>query len=276
MKNIVVIYHDDLDGFGAAWAAWKKFGNKADYFSADYADTAPVMVKGKELYMLDFGYSKKIMEALLEANKKFVLIDHHITRTDTVKILKEYVWDVKRSGCALAWEYFHPDKKIPKMLEYIEDYDLWKFKFKNTRELTIFLESAKRDFKAWNKFAADIENKKKFVSYLEKGEIILNFTDKLVKFLASNAKEAIFEGKRAMVVNSPIFNSEIGNYLINKTKKPIAVIWSVKNGQITVSLRSSKQVDVSKISRKYKGGGHKQAAGFELKMGERIPWKIIE
>ena len=31
-KNIVIIYHTDCrDGFGAAWAAWKKFGDSATY-----------------------------------------------------------------------------------------------------------------------------------------------------------------------------------------------------------------------------------------------------
>ena len=32
LKKIVVIYHDQCrDGFGAAYAAWKKFGDDASY-----------------------------------------------------------------------------------------------------------------------------------------------------------------------------------------------------------------------------------------------------
>jgi len=32
LKEIVIIYHADCpDGFGAAYAAWKKFGDKASY-----------------------------------------------------------------------------------------------------------------------------------------------------------------------------------------------------------------------------------------------------
>ena len=32
-KKILVIYHDDLDGFTGAWAAWKKLKDKAEYIS---------------------------------------------------------------------------------------------------------------------------------------------------------------------------------------------------------------------------------------------------
>ena len=36
-KNIVVLYHADcLDGFGAAYAAWEKFGDTAEYIPVQY------------------------------------------------------------------------------------------------------------------------------------------------------------------------------------------------------------------------------------------------
>ena len=48
LKNIVVIYHADCrDGFGAAYAAWKKFGDRAtrafeDIFLRNIATRCPV------------------------------------------------------------------------------------------------------------------------------------------------------------------------------------------------------------------------------------------
>ncbi len=274
MKNIIVLYHDDLDGFGAAWAAWKKIGNKADYLPVDFGKPMPTGLKNKEIYILDFCYSEVETKALLNNNKRVVVIDHHITRKGIFKILKEYIWDTKRAGCVLSWQYFHPSKKIPKLLEYIECLDLWTFKLKNTREITLFIESLPRDFKLWNKVAFEIENKNKLSAYFEKGKLITDIVVKIIRTLALNSENAIFENKKSVVVNSPIFGSELGNYLIKKTKRPIAIIWSLKNGEIRVQLRSSKSVDVSKIAQKYGGGGHKQAAGFSLKTGEKNPWRI--
>lgn len=276
MKSIIILHHNDLDGFGSAWSAWKKFGNKADYLAVDFGEPMPAGLKNKEIYILDFSYPEAELKALLENNKKLVLIDHHITSKDKVKILKEYVWDTKHSGCVLSWKYFHPGQKIPKLIEYVEGIDLFSFKLKNTREITLFLETLPKDFKLWNKVVSGMENKGKFSEYLKAGRIIAGFMDKIIEIIASNFQDAIFEGKKVSVVNSPIFNSELGGYLLKKIKNPIAVIWSAKNGEIRVSLRSSKQVDVSKIAQKYGGGGHKQAAGFYLDAGQQIPWRITK
>ncbi|TRZ64078.1 MAG: hypothetical protein D4Q79_02370 [Spirochaetia bacterium] len=274
MKNIIILYHNDLDGFGAAWAAWKKFGNKADYLAVDFGKSMPVGLKNKEVYILDFCYSEAETRMILKNNKKLIVIDHHITQKDTIKILKEYIWDIKRAGCVLSWKYFHPQKKIPKLIEYVEDMDLWKFKLKDTREIIPFLETLPRDFKIWDKVISEMENKNKFSEYLEKGKVIAGFMEKIIEILASNSEDAIFEGKKASVVNSPIFNSELGGYLLKKTKNSVVIIWSLKNDGVRVSLRSLKGVDVSKLAQKYGGGGHKQAAGFFLEVGEKIPWQI--
>ena len=280
MKNIVILYHDDLDGFGAAWAAWKKFGDKADYLAVDhYVDhynLAPLELKDKEIYSLDFCYPKEQTEILLKNNKKLVVIDHHITNKETIKILKYYVWDIKRSGCVLSWQYFHPGKKIPKLIGYIEDIDLWKFKNKNTRPLTMVLEGLPYNFKLWNKIAVELENKNKSLVYLKQGKAIVEFIDKAVNIIALNTEKVIFEKKKALAINSPIFACELGDFFIKKKKSPVAIIWSLRNGKIKVQLRSSKKVDVSKLAQKYGGGGHKQAAGFILEIGEKIPWRTIK
>ena len=55
MKDIIVIYHGECsDGFGGAWAAWKKFGETVDYIGAHHGDEPPVGLVGKEIYFIDF------------------------------------------------------------------------------------------------------------------------------------------------------------------------------------------------------------------------------
>ena len=52
-KLIVVFYHAECtDGFTAAWAAWKKFGNRADYVPIFHITPPPLRLKNPQNYFL--------------------------------------------------------------------------------------------------------------------------------------------------------------------------------------------------------------------------------
>ena len=64
-----VIYHADCtDGFGAAYAAWKQLGNRAEYFACKHG-TPPPDVKGKIVAILDFSFNT-ISEKLIPKKSK--------------------------------------------------------------------------------------------------------------------------------------------------------------------------------------------------------------
>ena len=51
MKNNIVLYHAGCpDGFGAAWACWKKFGDNAEYMPVSHGSPPP-NVEGKNVYI---------------------------------------------------------------------------------------------------------------------------------------------------------------------------------------------------------------------------------
>ncbi len=274
MKNIVVIYHNDLDGFGAAWAAWKKFGNKAKYLASDYTMPVHRGLKNKEIYFLDFCYALSEMKKLKKEAKSITIIDHHISKKSVLKIADNYSYNVNNSGAVLAWKYFYPQKPIPKLLFYIEDDDLYQFKMPFTKKLIAFLNFCDLKFFLWNKIADDFENFKKRKAYIKKGEILLKYEEIITRHLISHVIKIKFNGYNALVVNSPVFHSKIGHILVEKNP-PIGVVWYQHNGQNVFSLRSNGKVDVSKIAKKYGGGGHKAAAGFELDIKKGMPWKYL-
>lgn len=276
MKSIIVLYHKDChDGFGGAWSAWKKFGNKANYIGVEH-QSQPPKLKNKEIYLIDFCYSKKeIMEKLLENNKKVAVIDHHISQKETIKISSEYIYNLNHSGSVLAWKYFHPKKTIPKLLLHIEDMDIWKFKLPKTTELMSALEIYDFNFKIWNKIADDFENKKTKEKYIAEGELILKYEQEIIDRLMKTADEANFKGYKTAIVNSPVLHSQIGNAFVKKGYS-IAAIWSQKNGKRKISLRSNGKIDVSKIAKEFGGGGHKAAAGFSINTEKPLPWKIVK
>ena len=56
LKPDMCIYHGNCqDGFGAAWAVWKRFGDAVEYVPGFYGQPAPD-VAGRSVVMVDFSY----------------------------------------------------------------------------------------------------------------------------------------------------------------------------------------------------------------------------
>ncbi len=275
MKNIIVLYHANCpDGFGAAWAAWKKFKNKADYIAVSPHLLPQKSIKNKEVYILDTIYPAKILKELKAKNKSITVLDHHISNKSDIKSADNWVFDLNHSGAVLAWQYFHPKKAVPRLLQHIEDYDLWHFKLPFTKEIFIVLELLDFDFRDWSKFAAKLEKVNSRKKIITEGKVILKYQKSLVRKIVKDATLVRFAGYKMFAVNSPVLGSEIGNALVKKLP-PLSLVWRVKNGKIGCSLRSNGKVDVAKIAKRFGGGGHRAAAGFVLPRDVKLPWKIL-
>lgn len=276
MKNIIILYHADCsDGFGGAWAAWKKFGNKADYLAARHQVSPPKGLENKIVYMIDFTYPEAITKKLIEKNKKVTSIDHHETAKKATELTADYSYAADNSGAVLAWKYFHLKEKVPLLLKYIEDMDLWKFKISDTKEFFAYHNLYDFDFKIWDKMARDLTKPPLKKKMIETGKLILKYEDKLVdSLIRDNAELVEFEGYKVLAVNSPNFHSQIGSALAGK-KPPLGIVWREKEGKWHISLRGTGQVHVGEIAKKYGGGGHRNSSGFKLPIDRPLPWKFL-
>jgi nanoRNase/pAp phosphatase (c-di-AMP/oligoRNAs hydrolase) len=275
MKDIVIIYHGECpDGFGAAWAAHKKFGDKAEYIPVHHNHAEPEGLVNKEIYFLDFAYSAVQMKELIKRNKKVTAIDHHIAREDAIKLTEDHLYSTDNSGAVLAWRYFHTGRPVPKMLEYIEDRDLWRFKIKESDPVCAFIDTYDFDFSAWDKLAEEIEEEKFRAEAVKRGMIMLEHENRLMdRMIAEGSRIVNFEGHEVYAINAPhFFASHIGSILYKK-KPPFAIIWSEDKERVNVSLRSDGSVDVNELASKYKGGGHRGSAGFSIPSINSFPWK---
>ena len=98
---------------------------------------------------------------------------------------------------------------------------------------------------------------------IQQGETMTTFRDGWAKEYMKLGFETEFEGVKCFAVNLGHCNSEYFKSLPDD--KYDALMPFVFNGDMyTVSLYS-KTVDVSEIAKKYGGGGHKGAAGFQCK-----------
>lgn len=257
----LVIYHASCtDGFGAAYAAWKLLGDRAEYYAAKHGEPPP-NVTGKNVVVLDFSYDNATTKRMMKEAKNLLIIDHHKTAVVELHDVSCTRFDMNHSGAMLSWKFFHPGKEAPRMIKFIEDRDLWRWEIPYSKEFSAAFDMVPFDFEEFDKYLDDsaVDNAQ------ERGAYILAYSKTVISKIAKHASPRKMGGKDVLVVNSPHWMSEIGAAL--SPKCDFAVIWFYDHDtrQVKVSLRAHHEdSDVSEIAKKYGGGGHRKAAGFNL------------
>ena len=273
----VILYHANCpDGFGGAYAAWKKFGDSAEYIPVNHGRPVPEGLAGANLYFIDFCYPQEIMDELVKEAAHLVVLDHHEGIREVVESMPEHIFDNDRSGATIAWSYFHPDTPVPALLKYVEDGDLYRFVLPESHGLLTYLYAQPKTFEEWDTLREELEDKESFANMLEFGRMYVQYYDILVEQIMHAAELVSFEGYECYLAScSRAFSSDVGNKLA-RLKGPLTLIASVRADGLRVSLRGDESVDVSAIARKYGGNGHKSAAAFALPFGAPIPWTPVE
>lgn len=277
-KQIVVIYHKRCpDGFGAAYAAWKKYGDMAEYIPVGYGDPMIENLEGREVFMLDFCYELQgEIDRLKKETKRLVILDHHLSSRARVESVPEHVFDEHRSGATIAWSYFHPHEPIPLLLKYIEDVDLYTYRLPRASQLHAYLSIQPQDFPAWEKIIEKLENPKTREDIFSVAAYYEEYFDALVEHSVNAAKKVRFEGYTCYFATThATMRSQAAHQLYGKLP-PIALVVTAHPDGFAVSIRSDGSVDVSKIAEKYHGGGHPAASGFFIRNGVDMPWTEVE
>ena len=282
LKDTVIIYHASCrDGFGAAYAAWKKFGDEASYIPQSDRKELPEGLKDKKIYILDFGFDMETTKKLEQENKSVMIIDHHQTAEQVINSFPGNIFDNTHSGAFLAWKYFHPETEVPELLLQVEDHDLWRFKMPDNREFNAAIGLYPMSFTAWNTIIEKLKDEKERLQFIAKGNLVSRFEDKIVNDMLQYKELVRFEGSEVWALNvERTYRSILGNRLaglnLQENKTPIGIVYYRYGGAVHVSLRSHGETDVSVIAQKYGGGGHKNAASFRVKTFGELPFTVIE
>lgn len=301
MKPLVIYHANCTDGFGAAFAAWLKFGDNAEYLPMNHGENFLTTYVGgtinREIYILDFSLQREQMDWLFSHAKRVVWLDHHKTAfemwcgkaPDLFFTLhkeqdesKTITLDDCRSGAMLAWEYFHPGTRVPRLIQHIDDRDRWQFKLDGSKELHAALASYQPwSFEMWE--AHFLVGNIRLNALKDEGAAILrahnqNMQAALKQARPTSIRVLLSEDGFAPVLNGLAANapfnlaSDLGHELANKSGT-FGLVWSMAgNGQIHCSLRSNGDYDVSAIAKVFGGGGHRNAAGFSTDIGTLIGW----
>ncbi len=262
VKMIRVLYHASCDdGFGAAWCAWKHFGDQASYTPVKYGDPVPDMPLGSTVFILDFSYSRDDLERLAERCAVTVL-DHHATAQEDLAGLPFAIFDMDRSGAGMAWDYFNPDTPRPPLIDHIEDRDLWRFALDGTKQVSSGLRSHSMAFDLWDFFAWNVSPLRAAGIHIER------YIQRLCENLAEDAHIETWPEGPVFVVNAPgQLTSELADYLLDAEQfqgNQVLFVAAYKDmaDRRLWSLRSRGDFDVGEVAKARGGGGHKNAAGF--------------
>ena len=169
-------------------------------------------------------------------------------------------FDMDRSGAGIAWDFFHPGKARPALIDHVEDRDLWRFALHGTREIQSALFSYPYRFEVWD----ELMQAPVFDLY-QQGLCIERKHHKDVAELVAVAKRQMVIGHYEVPVASLPYTlaSDAGHLMAQG--QPFAACYYDKAGGRVFSLRSADDgVDVSEVAKLYGGGGHARAAGFTV------------
>jgi hypothetical protein len=274
----VVIYHGGCtDGFCAAFLLWQKFP-AATFIRAKYGD-APPDVTGKIVYIVDFSYSRQILQDMHATAEFLVVLDHHKTARLELDGLPYCIFDMTKSGAMLTWEYLEKlngntiVREAPWFVQYVQDRDLWLWRLPESKAVSAGLRSLPMDFERWQKIAlAD-----SFRDLVEDGEAILRDQELTVRAKVEQSALVTVElgslSGQWRQCNATTLISETAGELAKETG--IGCCWFERtDGARVYSLRSTVEsgIDVSAIAKTFGGGGHKHAAGFTLAPECGHPW----
>lgn len=276
MPDICIYHANCADGFGAAWAVWRRFGDAVRFISASYGDVPPE-VEGKRILIVDFSYPADELQALASRNIHVTVLDHHKTAEAELSQLLAVPslgihFDMDKSGARLAWEWCcpeHENQPFPLLLAYVEDRDLWRFRLPQSREASAYISCFEKDFAVWSELAETFDLADFRREALTTGEIVLAKQRLDIEaLLAVATRTTTIAGKRVPIANVPfMWASEAGNILAEGNHFA-ATYFDAEDGTRRVSLRSDAHgLDVSEIARSFGGGGHMHAAGFQAPAG---------
>ena len=240
----LVIYHDNCaDGFGAAFAAWLKLGEAAEYLPMQYGKIKDeldfervlqdINFEGNptKVYILDFSFPRQVMDFLFDHRARVVWLDHHKTAFEAYGLTpnkpgepavgvfgvleclesKHFVYlDNNKSGAMLAWEYFHPDKDVPILIKHIDDYDRWQFKIERTKELIKALWSyAPWSFDQWRRhFFAGTREREGSDEITDKVRLLYNEGEAILRAHAANVVAVVDNSSMLCVISLPYMQAD--------------------------------------------------------------------
>lgn len=278
MTKPLCVYHGNCaDGFTSAWVVNKRFNGQVEFFPGVYGEAPPKYIKDRDVILVDFSYKRGVLDLMANAANSITVLDHHKTAQEDLSELVSPqslfypglsgIFDMDRSGAQITWDYFFSGVKRPLIVDYVGDRDLWRFKLPDSREVNAYIFSFEYTFENWDA-VGDIIGHNLNLAILG-GAAIERKHHRDIRELTQRTMAFRIGGMTVPVVNLPYtMASDAAHVLALQSTDGIGATYYDRDDARVFSLRSlDTGPDVSAIAKKYGGGGHAHAAGFQAPVG---------
>jgi oligoribonuclease NrnB/cAMP/cGMP phosphodiesterase (DHH superfamily) len=235
--------------------------------------------------MVDFSYKRPVIEEMAKQAQSILILDHHKSAAEDLAgfqappnfvgedlsgwLPDEGIYaqfDLNHSGAWLAWKHFHAAPH-PRLIEHIEDRDLWRFSLPKTRDIQAAVFSYPYDFDVWTRLMEENPD----VLATEGAAIERKHHKDIAELVQVVTRKMRIGGHMVPIANLPYTLASDAGHLLCGSDFPFAgCYWDTPEGRV-FSLRSKEDgFDVSEIAKQYGGGGHKHAAGFRVSWGHEL------
>lgn len=270
-----------MDGFAAAYAAWKQLGNDATYIPfKPHQRVHERDVFQKHVVFVDVAPDRSQwpeMERMMIQSLK--ILDHHETSLKEWEDTSYMTFSATKSGAWLAWDFFHPESRVPRLITYVSDRDNWFRSLPRVDDLMaslwmtpFYTKHGVLNFKEWDEIVRDIDTDDGFEEYCKRGVPVREVMDRHITISTSKAFPIVLEGVPMWTINDPTpHRSMAADILLQKPfldgEMPGAVlIWfyHAPSKAFACSLRSrpGSEVDVGLLAEKFGGGGRRNTSAF--------------
>ena len=263
MKTLCIYHADCMDGAASAATVKSRYPN-AILLPAQHGDKVPENLERNRIFIVDFSYSAPLLSEIKKKSAELYWFDHHKTALPIQKETGFGIIDLEESGATLTWKQLFPKTKVPKILQYVKDKDLWKWKLPHSREISADLRETENilnpSHTVWKKLLKNLSSKD-LKNMIQRGHHSRRLLQERLEKAGTKGFCVNLDGIKAFAVNWTGDSSELGEYIYKTLKHPVALIFSYTGKEWSFSMRSN-TVDVSEIAVRRGGGGHPGAAGF--------------
>lgn len=272
-RKIIGIYHKGCtDGTTSGAVLLKRFPHAKvfplshDYDKKAFKHIISLINKNTTVYTTDCVIGIK---EFLKKAKRVVGIDHHANmQTEMERLSKHnerftYIFRNDRSGASLAWEYFFPKKKLPRIIQLVQDFDIWQWKYGDTTKHAVaYLYTLQDEPEKIKKYFSG--NIKKL---LQTGKIYTdydeyNIAEYIKKYKPITLKIGVY---KIPAFNCHMYEDQLGNRLSKKYGKAVG-IFRIRGEKINISFRShdNQNPSAQKLAEICGGGGHRNASAARI------------
>ena len=277
-SSILCLYHDDADGRACAAIIRRKLGSDVFLKPMNYGQPTPwaLIDQADRVIIADFSLPLDKMKSI-SSEHHLVWIDHHQSALQDLGSVADHwdgIRDTSEAACVLTWKYYYPEKDLPRAVILIGDRDIWRWEEQDTGPFNEGLHHRDTDphlDELWSPLLNDDSSLVEKI--IQEGALLFQARLKEIK-RAVNAYgyEVDFEGHRTLAINRR-GTGDLGAR-IRELGYELAYcyldIW--EQGQLVTKVTLySETLDVSQLAKRYGGGGHPGASGFQFSRRE-IPF----